>query len=118
MLRLLCPASFDLFERLSLRFRDEGPQHENQQHAEGGIDIEGERVVEVPDEPGGLAKILTAVEKAGVNVEYMYGFTLNYEGRGVLAFRFDDPDRALEALKKNSINPVASVELFKRLHRG
>ncbi len=48
--------------------------------------------IEVADEPGGLAKILETLEKARVNLEYMYGFTLRKEGKGVLAFRFDDPD--------------------------
>jgi hypothetical protein len=72
--------------------------------------------VEVADEPGGLAKILEAVEKAKVNVEYMYGFTLGkQEGRGLLAFRFDDPDRAMEALRARGLNPVAGIDLFKRL---
>jgi hypothetical protein len=71
--------------------------------------------IEVADEPGGLANILVTVEKAGVNVEYMYGFTLKTEGKGVLAFRFDDPDRAIAALRKQGISPIRSVELFKRL---
>lgn len=72
--------------------------------------------VEVADEPGGLSRILEVVEKAGVNVEYMYGFTLGKaEGKGLLAFRFDDPDRAVEALRKKSLNAVASIDLFKRL---
>jgi hypothetical protein len=71
--------------------------------------------IEVADAPGGLAKILTALEKADVNLEYMYGFTLKQEGKGLLAFRFDDPDRAIAALQKRGINPVESVELFKRL---
>jgi len=71
--------------------------------------------IEVADKPGGLADILTAVEKAGVNVEYMYGFTLSTEGKGLLAFRFDDPDRAIPALQKKGISPVGSGELFKRL---
>lgn len=72
--------------------------------------------VEVADEPGGLAGILEAVEKARVNVEYMYGFTLGkQQDRGLLAFRFDDPDRATEALRKRGFNPVASIDLFKRL---
>lgn len=72
-------------------------------------------VIEVADEPGGLAKILETLEKAHVNLEYMYGFTLRKEGKGVLAFRFDDPDDAIAALRKKGINPVRSVELFKRL---
>jgi hypothetical protein len=71
--------------------------------------------IEVADEPGGLAKILETLEQARVNLEYMYGFTLRKEGKGVLAFRFDDPDRAIAALQKKGINPVRSVELFKRL---
>ena len=71
--------------------------------------------VEVADEPGGLARILTTLEKARVNLEYMYGFTLKEEGKGLLAFRFDDPDRAIEALQKKGLKPVQSVELFQRL---
>ena len=71
--------------------------------------------IEVADKPGGLADILSAVEKARVNLEYMYGFTLKSEGKGLLAFRFDDPDTAIAALQKEGINPVGSVELFKRL---
>ena len=71
--------------------------------------------IEVADEPGGLAKILETLEKARVNLEYMYGFTLKKEGKGVLAFRFDDPDRAIAALQKKGIIPIRSVDLFKRL---
>ena len=71
--------------------------------------------IEVADEPGGLAAILMTLEKAGVNLEYMYGFTLKSEGKGVLAVRFDDPDRAIVALQEKGINPVRSVDLFKRL---
>jgi hypothetical protein len=71
--------------------------------------------VEVADEPGGLARILAAVENSGVNVEYMYGFTLKLENKGILAFRFNNPDRAVEALKAGGLNPVQSVDLFKRV---
>jgi hypothetical protein len=69
--------------------------------------------IEVADEPGGLARVLGALEKTPVNVEYMYGFTLRREGKGLLAFRFNDPDGAIEALRKKGINPVRSVQLFK-----
>jgi hypothetical protein len=71
--------------------------------------------IEVSDAPGGLAAILAALEKTRVNLEYMYGFTLRRENKGLLMFRFDDPDRAIEALRKKGINPVRSVELFKGL---
>jgi len=68
-------------------------------------------VIEVGDEPGALAEILATVEKGGVNVEYMYGFTLRQQGKGLLAFRFNDPDRAIAALKKKGISPVRPVDL-------
>lgn len=71
--------------------------------------------IEVPDEPGGLAKILDVLEKARVNLEYMYGFTLRETAKAVLAFRFDDPDRAIAALQPKGINPIRGVDLFKRL---
>lgn len=69
--------------------------------------------IEVSDAPGGLSAILDALEKTHVNLEYMYGFTSRQEAKGMLVFRFDDPDRAIEALQKKGINPVRSVELFK-----
>jgi hypothetical protein len=69
--------------------------------------------LEVADEPGRLSEILAVAEKAKVNLEYMYGFTLARENKGLLAFRFDDPDKAVEALQKKGLNPVKSVELFK-----
>lgn len=69
--------------------------------------------IEVSDAPGGLASILASLEKTHVNLEYMYGFTQRQEAKGLLVFRFDDPDRAIEALQKNGINPVRTVELFK-----
>ncbi len=69
--------------------------------------------LEVSDAPGGLSAILAALEGTRVNLEYMYGFTQRKEGRGLLVFRFDDPDRAIEALQKHKINPVRTVELFR-----
>jgi hypothetical protein len=71
--------------------------------------------IEVADRPGGLAGVLAALEQAGINLEYMYAFTLKRESRGLLLFRFDDPDKAIRALQKHHINVVGSAELFKLL---
>lgn len=70
--------------------------------------------IEVSDAPGGLASILSALENAGVNLEYMYGFTQSRKGLGLLLFRFDDPDRAIEILQHSGINPVRTVDLFEQ----
>ena len=71
--------------------------------------------IEVPDRPGGLAEVLETVEKANINVEYMYAFTEKQENKGVLVFRFDNPDKAIDVLKAKAINVIGSVELFERL---
>jgi len=69
--------------------------------------------VEVPDQPGGLSKILAVIEQAGLNVEFMYAFTEKRENKGILVFRFDDPDNAVKVLLKSKVNVVPSGELLK-----
>jgi len=71
--------------------------------------------VEVPDGPGGLAEILAPLGESGVNLEYMYGFTLPRENKGLLLFRFDDPGKAIAALQKAGANVRRSTDLFDRL---
>lgn len=70
--------------------------------------------VEVADLPGGLAEILVVLEKAGVNVEFMYAFTEKRESKAVMVFRFDDPDNAIRVLQKCGINVVDSVDLLRQ----
>ncbi|MBN2582215.1 MAG: ACT domain-containing protein [Planctomycetes bacterium] len=70
--------------------------------------------VEVPDRPGGLATVLEAIEKTGMNLEYMYAFTIRSGDRAVLVFRFEDPDTAVGQLQAAGVNVVDSVELYKR----
>jgi hypothetical protein len=71
--------------------------------------------VEVADRPGGLAEILEVLEKAGINVAFMYAFTEKRKGQAVLIFRFDDPDGAVRVLQKEGINVVDSGDLLKQL---
>jgi hypothetical protein len=44
----------------------------------------------------------------------MYAFTEKRENKGVLVFRFDDPDRAIKILQQRKVNVVDSVELLKQ----
>jgi hypothetical protein len=70
--------------------------------------------VQVSDQPGGLSKILDLLEKARINVEFMYAFTEKRENKAVLVFRFDDPDNAIKILRQRKVNVVASVDLLKQ----
>lgn len=82
----------------------------------GGFTVNVTEVVaiEVSDRPGGLAEVLDAIERVGVNVEYMYAFATRSNDQAVLVFRFDDPDAALEALAGSEVNVVNTVELYGR----
>ena len=66
------------------------------------------------DKPGGLATILEVIEKAGLNIEYMYAFTFRSGDKAVLVFRFNDADAAIQVLKDNGINVIGGVELYDR----
>jgi hypothetical protein len=67
--------------------------------------------IEVPDKPGALGWVLDAFVKKGLNVEYMYAFVAKREGAAILVFRFDDPDKAIEALKGSEVKVLSNEEV-------
>jgi hypothetical protein len=70
--------------------------------------------LEVADRPGGLAEVLAHVEAAELNIEYMYAFAYGRGDKAIMIFRFDNPDRAIEAFKAAGVNVIGSVELYAR----
>jgi hypothetical protein len=50
--------------------------------------------VAVPDEPGGLARVLDALAEQQVSVDYLYSISFHY-----VCFAVHDVDRAVELLK-------------------
>ncbi len=72
---------------------------------------------EVEDKPGGLAKILEAIESEGLNIEYMYAFTFRSGDKAVIVFRFDQPDIAIKALQGKGINILDSVQLYDKANQ-
>jgi len=70
--------------------------------------------VEVPDRPGGLAELLEVFDRAAINLEYMYAFTVKQGDLSLLVFRFTDPDAAVRALREAEVRVVDEVELFRR----
>ena len=69
--------------------------------------------VEVPDHPGGLHEILSMLQDAGINVEYMYAFVQQSGDSAVLIFRFDRTDQGIELLQQKGINIVPGETLYK-----
>ena len=69
-------------------------------------------VYEIPDEAGGLNKLLTAFTDAGVNIEYMYSCVAGkQQKRAYMIFRVADPRTAEAALAVKGFRPLTQEEL-------
>ena len=65
----------------------------------------------VPDRPGGMAEVMTALDKAGANIEYSYAFAFHKGEKAVLVFRFSDNAKAEAALKAAGFLTLDEAEL-------
>jgi hypothetical protein len=68
--------------------------------------------VEVEDKPGGLHRILQALSRHGVNVEYMYAFVRQSGRNAVLIFRFDDTAAAVALLRSEGLRVIDGKDLY------
>jgi hypothetical protein len=73
--------------------------------------------IEVDDRPGGLLALLEPIERAGINVEYMYAFATKLGDKAVMVFRFQDPDAAIQTLSGARVSILGDLELLERLER-
>ncbi len=70
--------------------------------------------VAIPDEPGGLNKVLQILAAAQVNVEYIYVFQgRKSTGTAYMIFKVTDPTAATAALISRGIKAVGQEELEK-----
>ena len=67
--------------------------------------------VEMSDKPGSLVKMLTALGESGINVEYTYAFITRKKDVAYMAFRVNDPEKAIKVLIQNKVCPVAQDDL-------
>ena len=96
-----------------LRFIVRDPRRAQRVLEDAGMVVRMTEVVpvEVENQPGGLARALAAIEKAGLGVEYMYDFGAASCGdKAAIVFRFEDPDAALAALEAAGVRVLTSEE--------
>ena len=67
--------------------------------------------VAIPDEPGGLAKVIHYLGDNGVNVEYMYAFTTTQKDLAYMIFRVKDNEKAIQILTKNGVKLMCQDDL-------
>ena len=62
--------------------------------------------VQIEDKPGALAKIINALSKENVSVEYTYAFTSVEIGKAFMVFRVNDNAKACLALNNAGIHAI------------
>lgn len=70
--------------------------------------------VEIPDVPGGLAKVLGALKDKGVNIEYAYAFVARSGDKAIVSMRVDtqaDAETVLEVAGFKVLTPKEVYEL-------
>lgn len=68
--------------------------------------------MEIPDVPGGLAKILAYLQDAGINIEYLYSFIEKPTNNALIMMRVERIADALEVLKINNIPIVTGDRIY------
>lgn len=68
--------------------------------------------VEVHDEPGGLEEILLNLNKADINVEYIYAFVEKKGKKAIVVLRTEDIDAGINALESKGITILSSDEVY------
>jgi hypothetical protein len=68
--------------------------------------------VEIDDKPGGLHFILTTLQDADINVEYMYAFVQPGGKQAIMIFRFEDIPATVELLQSKGIGVVDGETLY------
>jgi len=60
--------------------------------------------VEIVDKPGSLHRIIDALDREGVSIEYMYAFFEKKGNNAIAVFKSNEAARAVDALSKNGIS--------------
>ena len=65
----------------------------------------------MPDEPGGLAKMLHTLDEAELNIEYSYCFLDGTTGNATVALKTDE--KAIEILEAAGYRVIHPADLYK-----
>lgn len=62
--------------------------------------------VEIPDQPGSLARVMELFQKTGVNIEYLYASLEGDTGKAVVIFKVKDLQHGLKIVKENGLSTL------------
>lgn len=97
-----------------LRLIVNDPDHTYQVLKEAGFTVAFTDViaVEVTDEPGGLAQILQLLDRAGVNIEYLYAFVQKASNDALVVFRVEKLAEAVMVLQENGVRVMTGSDVY------
>lgn len=98
-----------------LRLIVSDPGKAMQAMAESGFTVSETEViaVEVPDEPGGLSKVLGPLYDANVNIEYLYCFVEKSGESAIVVFRVEQLDAAIRALQGGGYTVMHEEDVYR-----
>ena len=74
------------------------------------IDVVG---VKIGDKPGALTAALNVLDKANINVEYLYAFMARTEKHAYVVLRVEDNDAVESALKNAGLHLITNADICK-----
>jgi len=113
-IRALCIADTSDFGILRLIVNDPDRAVEVLQGAGFSVGSTGVLALRIPDEPGGLGRVLHALQAREVNVEYMYAFFILVEGDAVVLFKVHDDvlERTIEVLDAEGVGIIPAADVY------
>ena len=69
--------------------------------------------VEVTDKPGGLAKVLKELDRAGINIEYLYAFVQKTASAALVVSRVEQLEEAVKVLLASGTRVMSGDEVYK-----
>jgi hypothetical protein len=96
-----------------LRLIVNDPAHATQVLTDEGFTVAQTEVlaIEVPDRPGGLARIIDTLSASSLNIEYMYAFVGRSGAHAIVIFRIERVDDAIRALKESGARILTGEQL-------
>ena len=68
-------------------------------------------VIAVPDQPGGIASVLSTLAEGNIDIEYMYSLFTHIEGKAYIVFRVSEAEKFVALLESRGLTPCTSEEL-------
>lgn len=68
--------------------------------------------VEMNDAPGGLTTVLNIIKNNLIDLEYLYAFTHEKEGKAILLLHSENIDKLISVLSENNVPIVSSKEVY------